>query len=110
MRFRIVKPIDELGDIFPRRERHLMNFMTRGTNKGATMVHQCWSCRGEVARTDHFCRHCGMWSPLHRDESIHARLLSIEKLLLKTIFGVGAVLLLVGWIVLQVFYFDIYHR
>ena len=87
-----------------------MNLMTRGTNKGATTAQQCWSCQGEVARTDNFCRHCGMWSPLHRDESIHVRLLSIEKLLLKTIFGVGAVLLLVGWIVLQVFYFDIYHR
>jgi len=91
-------------------ERHLMNLMTRGTNKGATTAHRCWSCKGEVALTDYFCRHCGMWSPLHRDESIHGRLLSIEKLLLKTIFGVGAVLLLVGWIVLQMFHFDIYHR
>jgi hypothetical protein len=90
--------------------RHLMNLMTHGTNKGATTAHLCWSCRGEVARTDHFCRHCGMWSPLHRNESIHVRLLSIEKLLLKTILGVGAVWLLVGWIVLQMFHFDIYHH
>src|SRR5450759_945533 len=90
--------------------RHLMNLMTRGTNKGATTAHLCWSCRGEVALTDHFCRHCGMWSPLHRSESIHVRLLSIEKLLLKTIFGLCAVLLLVGWIVLQMFHFDIYYR
>src|SRR5450759_2825997 len=29
---------------------------------------------------------------------------------LKTIFGLGAVLLLVGWIVLQMFHFDIYYR
>ena len=76
-------------------ERHLMNLMTRGTNKGATMAHLCWSCREEVARTDNFCRHCGMWSPLHRDESIHGRLLSIEKLLLKTIFGCG---IASGWV------------
>jgi ribosomal protein L32 len=91
-------------------ERHLMNFMTRGANKDAATARHCWSCKGEVARPDHFCRHCGMWSPLHRDESIHGRLVSIEKLLLKTIFGVGAVWLLVGWIVLQMFHFDIYHR
>jgi len=51
-----------------------------------------------------------MWSPLHRDESIHVRLVSIEKLLLKTIFGVGSILLLVAWIVLQMFHFDIYYR
>lgn len=38
------------------------------------------------------------------------RLVSIEKLLLKTILGVGSILLLVGWIVLQMFHFDIYYR
>jgi hypothetical protein len=36
---------------------------------------------------------------------IHARLVSIEKLLLKTIFGVVALLLLVGWIALQMYHF-----
>jgi hypothetical protein len=36
---------------------------------------------------------------------IHERLVSIEKLLLKTIIGVGALLLLVGWIVLQIHHF-----
>jgi hypothetical protein len=87
-----------------------MNFMTRGANKGETTSHHCWSCKGEVTLTDHFCRHCGMWSPLHRDESIHVRLVSIEKLLLKTILGVGSILLLVGWIVLQMFHFESYYH
>lgn len=110
MRFRIVKPIDEWGEMFarsgtPSHEFHDTRHQQECDNGAPVLV-----IPGEVARTDNFCRHCGMWSPLHRDESIHARLLSIEKLLLKTIFGVGAVLLLVGWIVLQMFYFDIYHR
>jgi hypothetical protein len=37
--------------------------------------------------------------------NLHARLVSIEKLLLKTIFGVVALLLLVGWIALQMHHF-----
>ena len=110
MRFLIAKPIDEWGEMFARKGRHLMNFMTRSANKDAATAHHCWSCKGEVALTDHFCRHCGMWSPLHRDESIHVRLVAIEKLLLKTILGVGSILLLVAWIVLQMFHFDIYYR
>jgi hypothetical protein len=36
---------------------------------------------------------------------IHERLVSIEKLLLKTIIGVVALLLLVGWIALQMYHF-----
>jgi hypothetical protein len=105
-----VKPIDKWGELFarhgtPSHESH-DTWHEQGCDNGAPVL----VMPGEVARTDHFCRHCGMWSPLLRDESIHGRLLSIEKLLLKTIFGVGAVLLLVGWIVLQMFYFDIYHR
>jgi hypothetical protein len=36
---------------------------------------------------------------------IHARLVAIEKLLLKTIFGVVALLLIVGWIALQMVHF-----
>ena len=89
--------------------------VTNGTTNADTAEHQCWSCKGEVAPTDVFCRHCGM--RLARDESgaaeqpnmpsvnIHARLVSIEKLLLKTIFGLGALLLMVGWIALQMHHF-----
>jgi len=80
---------------------------------------QCWSCKGEVGRADRYCRHCGMnliygasgaaskaqqqfASP---SEQIHARLVSIEKLMIKAIVGVGALLLLVGWIALQMHHF-----
>ena len=89
--------------------------MTNGTTDAATDPHQCWSCKGEVAPTDAFCRHCG--TRLAHDGSgaaeqpnspsmiIHARLVAIEKLLLKTIFGVVALLLLVGWIALQMYHF-----
>ena len=89
--------------------------MTNGTTDAATARLQCWSCQGEVALADAFCRHCG--TRLAHDGSgvaeqpdspsvmIHARLVSIEKLLLKTIFGVVALLLLVGWIVLQMQHF-----
>jgi predicted amidophosphoribosyltransferase len=87
-----------------------MNLTTTGTNKGATAPHRCWECQAEVAATDNFCRNCGNWRPLHRSASIHSRLVSIEKLLLKAIFAVGAVLLLVGWIVLQMYHFDRYYH
>jgi hypothetical protein len=73
-------------------------------------------CGGEMIDVyDAFCRHCGM--RLAHDGSgaaeqpdspsmiIHARLVSIEKLLLKTIIGVGALLLIVGWIALQMHHF-----
>ncbi len=89
--------------------------MTNGTTNTATARHQCWSCNEEVASTDAFCRHCGMrlanegsvaaGQPNSFSVIIHERLVSIEKLLLKTIIGVGALLLLVGWIVLQMHHF-----
>jgi hypothetical protein len=89
--------------------------MTNGTTDAATAGHQCWSCKGEVAPTDAFCRHCGMRlthdgsgaaaQPNVSSVNIHARLISIEKLLLKTIFGVVALLLLVGLIALQMYHF-----
>jgi len=89
--------------------------MTNGTTDAATTRHQCWSCKGEVAPADAFCRHCGMRrahdgsaaaeQPNSPSAIIHARLVSIEKLLLKTIFGVVALLLLVGWIALQIVHF-----
>ena len=89
--------------------------MTNGTTDAATARHQCWSCKGEVAPTDAFCRHCGMRlthegsgaaeQPNSPSVNIHARLLSIEKLLLKTVIGVVALLFLVGWIALQMHHF-----
>jgi hypothetical protein len=89
--------------------------MTNGTTNAATAGHQCWSCKKEVAPADAFCRHCGTRlahdgigaaeQPDSPSVMIHARLVSIEKLLLKTIFGVIALLLLVGWIALQMYHF-----
>jgi hypothetical protein len=89
--------------------------MTNGTTNAATARHQCWSCKGEVAPTDAFCRHCGVRlahdgsgaaeQPNSLSVNLHARLVSIEKMLLKTIFGVVALLLLVGWIALQLHHF-----
>jgi predicted amidophosphoribosyltransferase len=97
-------------------ERRLM---ANGPNELATTPHQCWSCKEEIAPTDNFCRHCGMKlthegsaaTDKARQQStspsvnIHERLASIEKLLLKTVVGVGALLLLTAWIVLQMFHF-----
>jgi hypothetical protein len=37
--------------------------------------------------------------------NIHARLVSIEKMMLRTIVGVVALLLLVAWILLQMYHF-----
>lgn len=41
---------------------------------------------------------------------MHVRLVSIEQMLLGTIIGVGSILLLVGWIVLQMFHFGGYYN
>jgi predicted amidophosphoribosyltransferase len=89
--------------------------MTNGTTNAVTARHQCWSCQGDIAPTDAFCRHCGMRlahegggaaeQPDSPSMIIHARLVSIEKLLLKTIIGVGVLLLIVGWIALQMHHF-----
>jgi predicted amidophosphoribosyltransferase len=89
--------------------------MTNGTTDAATTRHQCWSCEGDVAPNDAFCRHCGMQlahdgsgaaeQPNSPSVIIHERLVSIEKLLLKAIIGVVALLLLVGWIALQMHHF-----
>ncbi len=67
----------------------------------------CWSCDSEIALTDNFCRHCGMrlQSGTSLSMNIHERLLSIEKLLLKTVLGVCALLFLVAWILLQMYRF-----
>jgi predicted amidophosphoribosyltransferase len=92
-------------------------FMTNGMSNAATAPHRCWSCKAEVAATDKFCRHCG--AKLHSEQAaaavhppphpsnavLHERLVAIEKLLLKTIVGVLALLLLVGWIALQLYHF-----
>ena len=92
--------------------------MESETNQSAASL-QCWSCKGDVGKADRFCRHCGV-NLIHAasvtvgnaqqqfalpHEQIHARLSSIEKLMIKTLVGVGAVLLLVGWIALQMHHF-----
>ena len=93
--------------------------MTNGTSTVATAPHRCWSCNEEIAPTDRFCRHCGArlhsetraapapsHLPPHPSNAIlHERLVAIEKLLLKTVVGVVALLLLVGWIALQFYHF-----
>jgi hypothetical protein len=68
---------------------------------------RCWSCEGEIAPSDNFCRQCGMKLQAGTSPSvnIHARLASIEKMMLRTIVGVVALLLLVGWILLQMYHF-----
>jgi len=90
--------------------------VTNDIETGAINQPKCWSCGGAIAAGDVYCRHCG--AKLSRDENltgngadkrptkhIHARLESIEKLLLKTVLGVVALLILVGWIVLQLHHF-----
>ena len=93
--------------------------MANESNHLAATPYQCWSCKGEVAPTDKFCRHCGMrltqegsgatvqpqQQPMVAGVNIHERLVSIEKLLLKTVIGVGALLILVAWIALQLHHF-----
>ena len=93
--------------------------MADETNNATQTLHQCWSCQAVVAPTDTFCPHCGkrltheasaaaektLQQPTSPGVNVHARLESIETLLVKTIIGivigVGALFLLVGWIVLQ---------
>ncbi len=77
------------------------------TNSPSAAVSRCWSCNAEVALTDNFCRHCGMGlqSSTSPSINIHERLVSIEKRLLSVLIGVGALLLLIGWILLQLYHF-----
>jgi hypothetical protein len=82
------------------------------TANSPTNAHQCWCCKGVVDPTDAFCRHCGVKLPqdgnpanTHPSGHIHARLVAIEKLLLKTIFAVIGLMLLVGWVALQLRHF-----
>lgn len=81
--------------------------MTNTTNSQPDATLHCWSCDGEIASTDNFCRHCGirLQTGISPSMSIHGRLVSIEKMLLKTGVGVAALLVLVGWILLQVYHF-----
>jgi hypothetical protein len=90
--------------------------MTNETNKkAADTPHQCWVCGAPVTMAENFCSHCGMrlnyeasgatgktqQQPTSPRVAVHARLAFIEKYLLITIIGVGALLLLIGWIALQ---------
>ena len=76
------------------------------TNELAATLH-CWSCNMEIVRTDNFCRNCGAHlKSTSVNGSIHARLASIEKkLTLRTILELGTLLLLAGWILLQLHHF-----
>src|ERR1039458_8438576 len=54
--------------------------MTNETNKQPAVTPHCWSCNGEIAPTDNFCRHCRMrLQPTSPSVNIHERLVSIEK-------------------------------
>jgi len=77
------------------------------TNSPSAAASRCWSCDGEVAPTDNFCRHCGarLQSSTSPSINIHERLVSIEKRLLNVLIGVGVLLALFGGILLQLYHF-----
>jgi hypothetical protein len=81
--------------------------MADETNRPPNASNTCKSCHGKVDPGDRYCRHCGarldQRTPL--DADILTRLVSVEKLLLKTAIGVGLTLLLIGWVVLQTYHF-----
>jgi len=77
------------------------------TNKQPVAALHCWSCDGEIAPNDDFCRHCGirLKSGTSPSRNVHHRLTAIEKRLLHILIGTGAALLLIGWILLQLYHF-----
>jgi len=77
------------------------------TTKQAATVLRCWSCNGEIAPGDDFCRHCGIGlkSKPSLGESVHDRLAVIEKRSRHILIGIGVLLLLIGWILLQLYHF-----
>jgi hypothetical protein len=81
--------------------------MTDKASSTPAVDEHCWSCHGKIDPTDNYCRHCGV--RLQQETSpnvdIHTRLVSIEKMLLKTAVGVALILLLIGWILLQTYHF-----
>lgn len=67
----------------------------------------CWSCNAEAAAADAYCSRCGasLRTGASPSVSIHARLVSLEKMSLRTAIGVGIALLLIGWLLLQTYHF-----
>jgi len=68
---------------------------------------RCRSCDGEIELNDNFCRHCGsrLKSGASPSRTVHDRLVAIEKRSLHILIGVGVALLLIGWILLQLYHF-----
>ncbi len=67
----------------------------------------CWSCTAEAAAADAYCSRCGasLRSGASPSVNIHGRLVSVEKMLWRTAIGVGLILLLIGWLLLQTYHF-----
>jgi hypothetical protein len=68
---------------------------------------RCFSCGGNVSTADKFCRHCGIQlqygtSP---NGNVHERLRAIERRLLHILIGIGVVVVVAGWISLQLYHF-----
>jgi hypothetical protein len=80
--------------------------MVETTGQPVTAL-RCWSCDGEIALNENFCRHCGsrLKSGASPSRTVHDRLVAIEKRLLHILIGVGVALLLIGWILLQLYHF-----
>jgi hypothetical protein len=105
------------------RDNEVSGMINEANKKTADTLHQCWVCGAAVTMADNFCSHCGMrlnyeasgatgktqQQPTLPSVAVHTRLAFIEKYLLATVIGVGAVLLLIGWIALQLHQFGPAH-
>ena len=81
--------------------------MADQTSNPPAVAKHCWSCHEAIEPTDTFCRHCGaeLRPRASSSATIHVRLVSIEKMLLKTAIGVGLAVILIGWLLLQTYHF-----
>lgn len=68
---------------------------------------RCWACHGEIGPSDNFCRHCGsrVRSATSPTSVVHERLTVIEKRLVHVLIGMGLLLIVLGWIALQLYHF-----
>ncbi len=81
--------------------------MANQTSSPPVVTKHCWSCHDEINLTDNFCSHCGakLQPRISSGMNIHARLVSIEKMLLKLALGVAVAVILLGWLLLQTYHF-----
>ncbi len=79
--------------------------MSEIANNGTGLSACCVICGREIASADHFCRYCGAELGAPKVNDVHERLAAVEKRLLHALLGIVLILLVLGFIALQLYHF-----